>query len=273
MRRYGPRTFIGEILMIALAALFASPLLILVSVAFRDPNSPGSVTDLPEQWTWDNLAVAVSSGRLIPALLNSVVVTVVATVVCIVLSSLAGYALARAFGKLPKALFIFFFAGLLLPVQLSILSVYTLMRDLGLLGSLVGLIIYYAGTTMPFSVFLYTMFARSLDVEYEEAARIDGCGPIRTFVYIAFPLLRPITGTVAILNAISIYNDFFAPLLFLSGSGQRTAPVAIQAFIGEFNTQWPVVFAGLLLTLLPILLVYFVLQRHIIQGFAGGLKG
>jgi raffinose/stachyose/melibiose transport system permease protein len=273
MKRYGPTTALGEVGLIVLACVFISPFFLLVNTALRAPGEGGSALDLTTQPTLENAQTALSQGDLGIALINSAVVTVFATLLSVILASLASYPLARSLSRLSKGVFVLFLVGLLLPIQLAILPLYTLMRDTGLLGSLAGLIIYYSGTTMPFSVFLYTTFLRSVPLDYEEAARIDGCGPVRAFIHVTFPLLRPVTGTVVILNGINIYNDFFTPLLFLAGSGQQTAPVAVQAFVGEFSANWPVVFSGLLIALIPVLVLYFALQKHIIRGFSGGIKG
>jgi raffinose/stachyose/melibiose transport system permease protein len=163
--------------------------------------------------------------------------------------------------------------GLLVPMQLALIPLYSTMRDIGLLGSVGALIVYYAGHQVPFSVFLYTGFLRALPTDYEEAARIDGCGPVATFTRIVFPLLRPITGTVAILNVLVVWNDFLTPLLYLSGSPMQTVPVALFSFVGQYVSQWNLVFAGLVISIVPILIVYFAMQRTIIKGFASGLKG
>jgi raffinose/stachyose/melibiose transport system permease protein len=126
---------------------------------------------------------------------------------------------------------------------------------------------------MPFSVFLYTAFLRAMPRDYEEAAVLDGCSPFQAFWRVVFPLLRPVTGTVVILNAIFIWNDFLTPLLYLSGSSHQTIPVAIYTFVGQYTSNWQLVFAGLVMGITPILLIYFAMQRHIIRGFTGGLKG
>ncbi|WP_255271924.1 carbohydrate ABC transporter permease [Actinomadura madurae] len=142
-----------------------------------------------------------------------------------------------------------------------------------LLGTLWSLVLFYSGLQVPFAVFLYAGFLRVLPREYEEAALIDGGGPLQVFWRVVFPLLRPVTGTVVILNAIFVWNDFLTPFLYLSGSDQQTIPVAVYGFIGQYVSQWNLVFAGLVIAVLPILIAYFVMQRHIIKGFAGGLKG
>ncbi len=271
MNRYTWRTLVLEVLIILLALIFVSPFFILVSTALR-PIGVGNSGEAGGV-TFDNIAVAWQTGGLGPALWNSFLVTLVSSVAIVALSSLASYQLARARSRLAKGMFAIFMAGLLLPLQLATLPLYVFVRDIGLLGSIWGLVLVYSGMFLPFSIFLYTMFIRSVPAEYEEAAQLDGASHFRTFRSVIFPLVRPITATIVILNGISIYNDFFTPLLYLSGTGEATAPVAINSFVSQYNTQWPVVFGGLLVAAIPALLVYFVLQRHIIQGFAGGLKG
>lgn len=273
MNRYSARTLLLEVFMVILAVVFLSPAFILINVALKPKteSTPGFVpTTSP---TLDNIIAAWTDGGLGAALLNSLVVTVVSSITIIALASLASYALARLKTTLSTFTFGLFLAGLLLPLQLATLPLYILMKDLGLLGSLLGLIVVYSALFLPFSIFLFTLFMRTLPAEYEEAAAIDGCGPMRTFLTIVMPLSRPITATVVILNGISIYNDFFTPLLYLSGSGQQTAPVAINSFVGQYESDWSVIFGGLLVAAIPALAVYFVLQRNIINGFAGGLKG
>ena len=129
------------------------------------------------------------------------------------------------------------------------------------------------GIQLPFTVFLYTGFIRSLPADYTNAALIDGASHLQAFGYVIFPLLRPITGTVLILNAVHIWNDFFTPLLYLGGSGRETVPVRVFAFVNEYTSDYGLVAAGLVLAALPILVVFLVLQRYVIRGFSSGLKG
>ncbi len=163
--------------------------------------------------------------------------------------------------------------GLVLPFQLATLPLYQTMRDLGLLGQAWALILFYAGLQVPFTTFLYVGFIRGLPRDFEDAALIDGCGYWQAFRFVVFPMLRPITVTALVLNAVFVWNDFFTPLLYLSGSGQQTMPVAVAGFVGQYVSEWNLIFAALLISVIPILVVYFALQRSIINGFAGGLKG
>ena len=141
------------------------------------------------------------------------------------------------------------------------------------LGSVWSLVLFYAGLQVPFTTFLYVGFLRALPRDFEEAASIDGASPFKTFRYIVLPMLKPITVTALVLNAVAVWNDFFTPLLYLSGSDQQTVPVAVAGFVGQFVSDWNLIFAALLISIVPILAVYLALQRSIINGFAGGLKG
>jgi raffinose/stachyose/melibiose transport system permease protein len=207
------------------------------------------------------------------ALINSVLVTAVSVAIVIAISSFAAYPLARATATWSRWMFALIMLGLILPFQLAALPLYQTMRDLGLLGTPWSLILFYSGLQVPFTTFLYTGFIRSLPRDFEDAALIDGCTPVEVFRFVVFPMLRPITVTVIVLDAVFVWNDFFTPLLYLSGSAQQTLPVAIAGFAGQYVAQWNLIFAGLLISIVPVLLVYFALQRSIINGFAGGLKG
>lgn len=273
MNRYTIKTGVLEVVMLLVAIIFFIPVYVLVNMSLKFPNDPGSAIQPVTNPTFSNYIDAWNQAQLGPALLTSTIVTVVSTVFIVLFAAFASYPLARATRAWSKWAFYGFLIGLLLPFQLALIPLYQTMRDLGILGNPVSLIIFYVGSQMPFSIFLYVGFLRSTPVEYEEAASIDGAGPIATFAQIVFPLLRPITGTVAILNVLHIWNDFLTPLLYLSGSGSQTVPVALFSFLGQYVSQWNLVFAGLVISIAPILIVYFLMQKTIIKGFASGLKG
>jgi raffinose/stachyose/melibiose transport system permease protein len=273
MTRYRWRTFGLEVVMVAVAALFVFPLYVLVNLSLRPQGQLVDPLRVHLPLTLANYRDAWNQAALGSAILNSTIVTVGSVVVVVGVSALAAYPLARSTARMSRWTFALFMLGLLLPFQLALLPLYTTIRDLHGLGSLWALILFYSGLQAPFGVFLYVSFLRALPRDYEEAALIDGCNPIQAFGRVVFPLLRPITGTVIILNAVFVWNDFLTPLLYLSGTDRQTIPVAIFTFVGQYTTNWQLVFAGLVMGIAPILVVYFALQRHIIRGFAGGLKG
>lgn len=273
MNRYRLRTFGLELLMIGAALVFFFPVYVLVNLSLKRPDDTSSPLAPVTDPTLANYGDAWRQGGLAGALANSAIVTIGSVALIVVISALAAYPLARVTRAWSRLTFYGFMAGMLLPMQLAMIPLYTTMRDLGLLGSVWALVIYYAGLQVPFSVFLYVMFLRAVPREYEEAAEIDGAGPLGMFVRVVFPLLRPVTGTVVILNVLHVWNDFLTPLLYLSGSDQQTLPVALFGFVGQYVSQWNLVFAGLVISIAPVLLVYFAMQRSIIRGFASGLKG
>ncbi|NEA98776.1 carbohydrate ABC transporter permease [Streptomyces sp. SID13726] len=273
MNRYRPRTLGLELTMVAIALVVGFPVYVLVNLAVRpasDSSSPIRPTSSP---TLSNFSHAWEQGALGGALANSLLVTVCSVFIVLAVSSLAAYPLARITARWSRGVYLLVLLGLVLPFQLASLPLYQTMRDLGLLGTPWALVLFYSGLQVPFTVFLYVGFLRALPRDFEDAALIDGCTPLQGFRYVVLPMLKPVTVTALVLNAVAVWNDFFTPLLYLSGSAQQTMPVAIAGFVGQYVTDWNLIFAALVISILPILLVYFLLQRSIISGFAGGLRG
>jgi raffinose/stachyose/melibiose transport system permease protein len=274
MRRYRLPTLITELVMVAVGVLFAAPLYILAVLSLKTPQETAtSPLSIPWPINAANYVDAWTQAKLGPAMLVSLLVTTVSITLLVLMSSFAAYALVRRTGRLTGFLFGLFLIGMMVPTQLGLISLYQLMRDMGLLGSPLSLMLFEVGHQMPLSIFLYSSFLRALPPDYEEAAMIDGADRVRAFLSVVFPLMRPVTGTVIILNAISIWNAFLVPLLYVGGSSWQTVPLAVFSFVSDFDTRWNVVFAGLVIAMAPILIAYFILQKRMIQGFVSGLKG
>jgi raffinose/stachyose/melibiose transport system permease protein len=264
----------AELAMIAIALAFVFPFYVFLTVSLKTPREVAvNPLGLPPRLDLTNYTTAWERGDLGHAFVNSLTVAGLSVALLVLCGSLAAYFLARRVSRLSYGLYLLFLLGLMVPLQLGMVPLYQFMRDVNLLQTYTSLIIFEVGHQLPMVVFLYASFTRALPREYEEAAAIDGAGRGATFRRIVFPLLRPITGTVVILSSINIWNDFLTPLLYVGGSPQQTLPVAIFAFRGEFTAQWGIIFAGMALAILPILIIYFLLQKHIIKGFASGLKG
>ena len=273
MNRYRWRTFGLELVMGAVALVIGFPVYVLVNLAVRAPSDTSSPIRPTTSPTLANFTQAWERGALGGALLNSALVTAAGVLVVLAVSALAAYPLARVAARWSRGMFLLIMLGLVLPFQLAALPLYQTMRDLGLLGTVWALILFYSGLQVPFTTFLYVGFLRALPRDFEDAALIDGCTPFECFRYVVFPMLKPVTVTALVLNAVAVWNDFFTPLLYLSGSANQTMPVAIAGFVGQYAADWNLIFAALLISILPVLAVYFALQRSIINGFAGGLKG
>ena len=272
--RYGRQTFGLELGMIFVALLFLFPVYVLVTLSFKStPEISGGGLGLPSGLETSNYSQAWNVAHLGAALLNSTIITGLGLVVLVAVGSTASYYLARKQSRLSYGLYILFLLGIILPFQLALVPLYRMVKDAGLLGSYTSMVIFYTGLQMPFTIFLYTGFLRALPREYGEAALVDGATHWQSFRRVTFPLLRPITGTVIILNAVFIWNDFLTPLIYLGGSPNETIPVVVYQFVGQYVSNWGYIFAAVVLATLPMLLLFLLLQRFVIKGFSTGLKG
>ena len=273
LHRYTPRTFARELTLLAIAAIWWIPFYFLVIVSLK-PDLEALMTPLsfPQDVNLGNFSTAWDDASLGRSLVNSLVITCGSVLALIALGSICAYTIARRGGRMGAALYLLFVLGIILPFQLGLVPTYAVMRHIHLVGSYLGIILLYTGIWMPFSVFLYTGFVRALPKEYEEAARVDGASQLRTFRRVVFPLLRPVTGTVAIFTGLIIWNDFFLSLIFLNGTKKTPLPVAVYTFVGAFASRWNLIFAAVIVSLLPVLVFFLFAQRQLIRGFTGGIK-
>jgi raffinose/stachyose/melibiose transport system permease protein len=273
MRRYTKGTFGRELSLLVLALVWWIPFYFLVVVSLKPTDEIFlSPLTFPSHLAFENYPDVWSEGDMGRALLNSFVLTFGTVITLVALGSVCAYAIARRPGKLGAFLYLLFVLGIILPFQLGLVPTYTVLRELGLVGSYLGMILLYTGIWMPFAVFLYTGFVRALPRDYEEAAQVDGASMLRTFRRVVFPLLRPVTGSVAILTGLIIWNDFFLSLIFLSGTPNTPLPVAVYSFVGEFASRWNFIFAAVAISILPVLVFFLFAQRQLIRGFTGGIK-
>jgi raffinose/stachyose/melibiose transport system permease protein len=274
--RYSRRTLVRELALIAIAFVFCLPFYLLVSIALESTaQSSRSPMSFPWPPHFGNFSAAWSTrgqGALGHALWSSLVITVSSVTGLIVIGSLCAYALARHRGRFSTVLYLLFVIGIILPFSLAVIPLFVAMKHLGLVGNYVGMIVLNIGLLMPLAVFLYTGFIRALPRDYEEAAWVDGAGVLRTYARVVFPLLWPITATVAVLTGIIVWNEFFLALVFLEGSRIQTVPVALYNYADAYVARWNLLFAGLAITIAPILLFYLFAQRNLIRGFSGGVK-
>jgi raffinose/stachyose/melibiose transport system permease protein len=275
--RYTRKTFARELTLVLAAFVFFIPVYLLVTLSLK---SPGDVFTKPLspptdpvfsnfQTAWQG-AANVSIGR---SLLNSLVITSGTVIGLIVIGSLCAYTIARRPSKMGTATYIAFLFGIIVPFQLGVVPIFVGMRQLHLIPSYYGVILLNIGLLMPLTVFLYTGFVRTMPKEYEEAAQVDGASLFRTFVRVVFPLLRPVTGTVAVLTGVITWNEFFLALIFLSGSKYQPLPVSVYQFVGEYVTRWNYIFAAVVIAIVPVLVFYLFAQKQLIRGFSGGIRG
>jgi raffinose/stachyose/melibiose transport system permease protein len=278
LSRYTRLTLLREIALVAVAVLFSVPFYLLIAIALETTaQTYKTPLSFPLPPHWSNFSEAWATGGqagLGTSLASSLIITVSSVAALVVLGSLCAYTIARrSGGRLSAVVYILFVLGIVLPFQLAIIPLFVAMRHLGLVGNYAGMILLNVGLMMPLTVFLYTGFVRALPRDYEDAARVDGAGILRTYARVVLPLLRPITGTVAVLVGIVVWNEFFTALIFLAGSRYETLPVAISSFAGEYVARENLVLAGVVIAVAPVLVFYLFAQRQLIRGFSGGIKG
>ena len=264
---------LGGYILLWVYSIFAlSPLVFMVIGSFRstmdifvDPLGLPTVIDV------ENYRRAWIQGGFSLYSLNSVIVTLGAVFLGTIASMLAAYPLARWKLRGGRGVSTYFLMGLLLPAQLGILPLFYLMQTLGLFDSRLGLILVYAATGIPFGVFIMTTFFRQVPDELEEAADIDGAGAFRTFFTIMVPLVRPAISTVVIFQFVPLWNDFFYPLILLRSDENYTLPVGVSTFFGQYQTDWGLIMAGLVITTIPIIAMFVFATRRVISALTAGI--
>ncbi|MGV9387046.1 carbohydrate ABC transporter permease [Nonomuraea sp. NPDC003707] len=254
----------------ALASLV--PLLLMVANSLR---STASLYTEPLRVPWplqvDSYHRAWTAGHFGDYFVNSLLVTAGAVALSTAVATMAAYALARARSRLFTTLEAVFVSGIMLPIHLAVLPIFYLLDGIGLVDTRLGLTLVYAAAGVPFSIFVLTVFFRQLPPELEEAGRIDGTNSWQMFTRIMLPLVRPALATVVIFRFVPIWNDFLFPLVILRTRERYTVPVGLTAFFGEHATDWSSLFAGLVITTLPLIILFLIATKQIVAGLTAGM--
>ena len=258
---------------LVVSAVFFVPLyLVCVNVIKHGELISKEPAALPIPPTLDNIHAVLTrpDGLFWVSLTNSVVVTVLSIAALTVLSAMLGHYLARTRSPWARALTVVLLCGLMIPPQVILIPVTEVLRFTHLMTTLQGLILFNIGYYIPFGVFVFTGFIRTVPVELEEAAVIDGASRMQVFWRIVFPLLRPATASVLIFLGLWIWNDFIDPLVILGPSQGTTVTTGIYRSIGQYQADFGSVFALMFLATLPVLIFYLALQKHFVKGLTGG---
>ena len=264
-----------EIVMIGLAAVMAIPVYYLIVTTFKTPaEAVAHPMGFPARISFDAYAQAWKAMDYPRAFKNTFVITASSVTILVISSSLAAYPLARRNNILNRIIFFGILAGLMIPYHMALIPLYKLVISLRLMNRLIGVILIQSFTQVPFTIFLFTGFTRTIPIELDEAAYIDGCSVFRTFWTITFPLLKPATATVIILQSLGIWNNFLTPLLFLQDREKAVILLEVFRNIGQFKTDWTNLFPMMVLAIAPMLIFYLFMQKYIIKGIASGaVKG
>ncbi|MBP5159386.1 MAG: carbohydrate ABC transporter permease [Lachnospiraceae bacterium] len=259
-----------------LLVLFMVPFFILVINTFKStPEFVKNPMALPSELSFDNFRVAIKRMNFFRALGNTALITLISVVGNTLVSSMTGYLFARRKWKINKIIFMAFLASMVAPFQVYMIPLVKIFAGgLGFSNSLLVVAYIAIGLNIPFAVFLYNGFVEGIPRELDEAALIDGCSFTRTFFHIILPLLKPIIITVTVFVAMGVWNDFLMSSLFLTKTNTKTLAIAIKTFLTNHSAEYAPMMAGLLLSILPVLIFYLIGQRHIIEGVvAGSVKG
>lgn len=261
----------AHVVLVIYSVIVLVPLLFVVFLSLKDiPGILGTPLSWPQQWHPENYSQAWQDGNLLTLLINTVVVTVVSVMAILFLSSLAAYVIARYRFRGNQLLYLYFVSGMALPIQLVALPIFVLVRNLGLLNTLWGLILVMAGGGMSFSVFLLVNFMRSIPWELQEAATVDGAGTMRIYWHVVLPLVRPALGIVAIFQFLAIWKEFFLPLLLVQDASKMTVSVGILNFVGQYTTQWNLLLAGIVIVSLPTIIGFLLVSRQFRRNMMAG---
>ena len=268
------RVMFWHILLVPVAFLWVYPFLWMVSAAFKSPREMllGGIGLWPEEITFDNFARAWTVGRFGEYTVNTLVFSAAAVFIVVIVSALAGYALADR--ELPgrKTIMGVLIGAMFIPHGYTIIPVFQLVNAMGLQNGLLGAALAQA-SNVAVPVLLYIGFFSGIPKELSEAARLDGAGYLRRFWAVALPLAKPVTGTVILTNFIGAWNSFFIPLVFTLGRPDlRTLGVGMYNFFGTDTTDWTGLAAGASIAIIPIIIVFLFLQKSFVEGIAGAVK-
>jgi raffinose/stachyose/melibiose transport system permease protein len=265
---------LGKIIILwLLAFLIIAPLLLVIFGSFKTKGAAAHFTlSIPSPWDISSYKAVITRSPIFRSFFNSLFLTIISTSFVLVISAPAAFVIARRDSKGMKGLFSIFMLGIIAPI--SIIPTVVVIRTLGLYGSYWGGIFLYTARFIPWSLFLMTGFVKTIPKELDEAAILDGCSPYRMFWQIITPLLRSIMLTCMVFVAMNVWNDFQIPIYFFSSSEKWTMPLLVYNFFGQYMRIWNNVFACLIMTALPITILYMFVQRYIIDGMTqGAVKG
>ncbi|WP_019007520.1 carbohydrate ABC transporter permease [Cohnella laeviribosi] len=260
-----------EAFLLLLSLVVIVPFLIMIFGSFKSSLEATSFDlSLPSVWMWQNYRQVMVEGKMVHSFLNGMLITGAAVILNILVTSMASFVIARKRTAVSEFLYYFFFIGMIAPMQL--IPTIRLFKELNLYGTYLSVILIYCTINMAFSIFLYTGFIRTtIPQALDEVAMLEGASLMRIFFTIVFPLIKPINITILIIVFMNIWNDINIPIFFLSDPDKWTMPLSVYQFFGMYSgSNWNLVFANLVLTALPVILLYLFCQRFIVSGLTTG---
>lgn len=267
-------SYVLEAIMLVICTGFVIPFyFLIVNTLKTQQEAVNHPLALPHEIFLGSYANAFKQMEFLRTFTNTVIITLFSVALIVILGSMAAYPIVRRKNKVTKALMFYFLLGFMVPTQTTIVPLFIIMQRLKLVNSIHGMIVLYSGGCI-FAFFLYQGFIQSVPKDLEESAIIDGCNIFKMFWKIVFPLLKPVTTTLVIFQTMWIWNDFLMAYLFLNTRKVSTLVLEVYRGIGQYSNDWPVMLATMVIVLIPIIIFYFAVQKHIISGLtSGAIKG
>ena len=274
--KMGPKTILLYVVIAIFCIVVISPLVIVFSSSLRVPENQASPLILFRQFSMTSYKLAFKNMNYPMEFLNSVLTTAGSVLVVVIFATMAAYPIGKIKTKLAQFLYYFFISGLIIPSQMVIVPIAQTLNRIGIPNTRFTPMLMFITCSLPFSVFLFAGFMKSVPVEIEESAYMDGASLFKRFTTVVFPLLKPATVSCIITQGLWIWNDYFYPMVFISKKAQYSLPVGMLQFLGdkENPAQWNILFAACVLCALPLIIIFMVLQKQFVNGIAAGaVKG
>lgn len=268
------RSIAFYIISILIAIITGFPFVFLLVNSFKSMNEYlMNIWKLPSEVYLGNYETVLNPNFL-KYFLNSVIVSVVSVLLIVIVSSMISFTFARMSYKGRDILYLLIIAGMMIPVHTTLIPTFTLLSNIGLSDSLVGLLGPYVSYNIPIAVFILTQFFKEIPKEIEEAAIIDGCGTIRIFSNIIMPLSGPALSTIVVYTFLNIWNEFINANVLITSTSKKTLPLGIREFYGMQSVNIPCVLTAILVGSLPVIILYFCAQEKVVNGLTqGAVKG
>jgi len=266
-------SIVANLVTIFISLLVLIPMVVLLLNSFKTQGESNKMSlSLPKEWVFANYKTVIEQGKLVSSFFNSLLYATCSVLIIVIVVAAAAFVIARNRKGINNFIYYFILSGIAIPI--NNVALMKVLQALDLVNTRLGIILVYAAINIPLSLFLSYGFISTIPREIDEAAVIDGCGPIKLFVSIILPLLKPIISTLFVLNFMAVWNDFTMPLYYLNNSAKWPMTLAVYNFFGAFENSWNLVSADIILTLLPVLIIFILGQKYIVGGVAAGsVKG
>ena len=263
------------IILSLVAIIFFIPLVTLILLAIKRPadffGGAGLFT-IPENIAWSNFTDAITKGRLLTYMKNGLIICLLKVPLGIFVEALAAFGLTRLDIKHKTGIFVFFLIGMMLPMQAALVPINVIFSKLNLLNTYGGLFYVYVGFGLSFGILIMRGFFKGIPKEMDEAAYIDGCNKWQLFWWITMPIAKPAIATLVITDFLATWNEYLLASVIINDNKMKTVPPGLMTFVGEHGTNYGFLCAGVLISIIPVVVVYLIFQRHFVEGMAGAVK-